>query len=185
MPVQFLTLPRAAPAILCSAAVFLALWFSVLAPSALIKKSFAEEQRALANAVSDKIDAVLLLDTSGSMLATDPQALRYEGAKLFVNLLRPGDRVAVIAFDETARVVSQFVAHEDEAATKNLGEMVSKLPAAGQYTDLLSAVEAARDLIKQQKRPEASAIVVLLSDGKMDPNPKIGTAPFRSEQLLN
>jgi len=182
---QFLTLPRAAPAILCSAAVSIALWFSFFVPSGLIEKSFADEQRALLSADSDKIDAVLLLDTSGSMLATDPQALRYEGAKLFVNLLRPGDRVAVIAFDETARVVSQFVAHEDEAATKTLQETVSKLPAAGQYTDLLSGVEAARDLIKQQKRPEASAIVVLLSDGKMDPNPKIGSAPFRSEQLLN
>ncbi len=146
---------------------------------------FAQEQRQLAGAESDKIDAVLLLDTSGSMLATDPKSLRYEGAKLFINLLRPGDRVAIIAFDKDARVVSPFISHDDAAATKNLDEMVSKLTASGIYTDLLSGIEVAGDFIKANKRPDATAIILLLSDGKMDPDPAIGTASFRSEQLLN
>lgn len=152
---------------------------------ATIATAAAQEQRQLAGVESDKIDAVLLLDTSGSMLATDPQALRYEGAKLFINLLRPGDRVAVIAFDQNARIVSPFISHDDEVATKNLDDTVGKLSASGIYTDLLSGVEAARDLIKENKRPDANAIILLLSDGKMDPDPAIGTAAFRSEQLLN
>jgi hypothetical protein len=176
MPQRFV----AALLFLCAALVTPALF-----PSNQTSIAFAQEQRALPGAEGDKIDAVLLLDTSGSMLLTDPQALRYEGAKLFINLLRPGDRIAVVAFDQSARVVSPFVAHDDEAATKGLVAAVGALTASGQYTDLLAGVEAARDLIKQQKRPDATGIVLLLSDGKMDPDPKIGTAPFRSEQLLN
>jgi hypothetical protein len=179
--------PAGMPQRFVAALLFLcaALVTPALLPSYRTSLAFAQEQRALPGAEGDKIDAVLLLDTSGSMLLTDPQALRYEGAKLFINLLRPGDRIAVVAFDQSARVVSPFVAHDDETATKGLVEAVGALTASGQYTDLLAGVEAARDLIKQQKRPDATGIVLLLSDGKMDPDPKIGTAPFRSEQLLN
>lgn len=175
---SFVTLLSRALAISCSIALISGVG---LAP----RVACAQEQRELAGADNDKIDAVLLLDTSGSMLATDPQALRYEGAKLFLNLLRPGDRVAVVAFDQSARVISPFVSHEDAAATKTLEDSVSQLPAQGQFTDLLSGVEAARDLLKKERRPDANAIIVLLSDGKMDPDPGIGTAAFRSEQLLN
>ncbi|HDO34120.1 MAG TPA: VWA domain-containing protein, partial [Chromatiales bacterium] len=44
------------------------------------------------------IDAVLVLDSSGSMRHTDPLRLRVPAAKLFISLLGAGDRVGVISF---------------------------------------------------------------------------------------
>ena len=56
------------------------------------------EQRELKTDTSEKVDAILLLDASGSMLKTDPLRLREEGAKLFIQFLKPGDRLGIIEF---------------------------------------------------------------------------------------
>ncbi|HWI65713.1 MAG TPA: VWA domain-containing protein, partial [Symbiobacteriaceae bacterium] len=50
-------------------------------------------------------DVILLLDRSGSMLKNDPQGLTDSGAQVFVDMLDPQDRVAIVAFDSDARVL--------------------------------------------------------------------------------
>ena len=51
------------------------------------------------------IDAVVIIDASRSMLRTDPQRLRNQGAKLFMRFLSEGDRLGIIQFDREAQAV--------------------------------------------------------------------------------
>ena len=64
------------------------------------------------------IDAVLVMDSSGSMKTTDPQKLRIPAAKLFISLLGKDDRVGVISFsDDGYPVIGLTPAHtkQDQA----------------------------------------------------------------------
>ena len=81
---------------------FLALSFILCTP-------LIAQDRELKSETSDKLDAILLLDGSGSMRVTDPTKLREEGAKLFVQSLRPGDRIGNIEFTEEAKVVRSLL----------------------------------------------------------------------------
>ena len=144
----------------------------------------AEEQRELKTESSEKVDAVLLLDASGSMLRTDPKRLREEGAKLFLQFLRPGDRIAIMQFDKESKLIRPFSDFtRDEAGA--IGADITKVGTQGVYTDLLAGVQSAGELLKQEKRPDASGIILLLSDGKMEPDPAVGQAPARTEILLD
>lgn len=144
----------------------------------------AEEQRELKTESSEKIDAVLLLDASGSMLRTDPKRLREEGAKLFLQFLRPGDRIAIMQFDKESKLIRPFSDFtRDEASA--IGADITKVGTQGVYTDLLAGVQSAGELLKQEKRPDAAGIILLLSDGKMEPDPAVGQGPARTEILLD
>jgi uncharacterized protein YegL len=141
------------------------------------------QQRGLATDTTEKVDAILLLDTSGSMLVNDPQRLRDEGARLFVQFLKPGDSLAIIDFAETAKVVRPLTPY-DASQAEQVGALISGLKTEGQYTDLLAAIEKATEVIEAHGRADAKPVVVLLSDGKMDPNPAVGLAAARTQILL-
>ena len=142
------------------------------------------EQRELKTDAAEKLDAVLALDASGSMLITDPLRLRDEGARLFVQFLKPEDRLAIIQFADDAKVVrplSPFSA----AALDEVARQVNAIGTTGQFTDILAAVKLAGDLLIRDPRPDAKPVIILLSDGKMEPDPQKGTAAVFSDRLLN
>lgn len=142
------------------------------------------EQRELKVDQSDKIDAVLVLDASGSMLVTDPGRLREEGAKLFIQFLKPGDRLAIVSFSDAAqelRPLSEYNSDQGEQINKNIAEVGN----SGQFTDLSAGIRLAKDILEKSKREGASPTIILLSDGKMDPKPEAGTAQTLTSDLLN
>lgn len=129
----------------------LLLWMVILAPGA------ARAEPADAEAAS----VVLLLDRSGSMAKNDPGGLALTGARVFLDLLAPQDRVAVIAFDTDARVLLPLTAVGDGAAARQaLGSLGAP---TGQWTDIKEALQAALGALAGQA---GSPAVVLFTDGK-------------------
>ncbi|NDC38780.1 MAG: VWA domain-containing protein, partial [Proteobacteria bacterium] len=118
------------------------------------------------------------------MLQTDPKRLRDEGAKLFLQFLRPEDRIAIMQFDKEAKLLRPLSTFTPEIASAVAAD-ISKVSAQGVYTDILAGVQAAGELLKKEKRHDAGGIILMLSDGKMEPDPAIGQAYPRIEQLLN
>ena len=130
------------------------------------------------------IDAVLLIDASGSMLKTDPQLLRYEGAKLFLQFLGKDDRLAIVTFADKAKVVSdlkEFSKESVEAVANN----IQAIKTEGEFTDLLEGIRAAEQALEASPRNDAERVIVLLSDGKMEPDPKVGMPSTRTSELVN
>lgn len=131
---------------------------------------------------SEKVDAVLVLDGSGSMRVTDPLKLRDEGAKLFVQFLKDGDRLAIVGFSDKAEVVRPLSAYA-AAQAGQFAQDLDRVGNSGQFTDIFSGMQVAADLLKNNQREGATPVIILMSDGKMDPNPAIGTATQLAERL--
>lgn len=132
----------------------------------------------------ENTDVVLLLDTSGSMLSTDPEKLRNEGAKLLLQFLKKGDRLGVIAFSDSAKVVRPLTDYSDDTE-KETYKAIASLEATGEYTNIVTGVEAAKTMLEEDRREKSSQVIVLMSDGKMEPHPKAGTPEFISRILFD
>lgn len=145
----------------------------------------AAEQRELSTENTiDKVDAILLLDASGSMRTTDPLRLRDEGAKLFIQFLKPGDRLGIIEFSETVKTIRPLSEYSSEQSAQ-ISSDLQKVGNSGTYTDLLSALKTAHRELKAQAREDAHPIVVVLSDGKIDPDPAVASAALQGAELAN
>jgi len=130
------------------------------------------------------VDAVLVVDTSGSMLKTDSQMLRYEGAKLFLNFLGDNDRLGVVSFSDKAQIVSELKEFK-KGPSSEIVQQIQNIKTEGAYSDLLEGIRAAARILDASPRNDAERIIILLSDGKMEPNPKIGAPSARTVELSN
>ena len=119
------------------------------------------------------IDAVLVIDSSGSMQRTDPNRLRIQAAKLFVRFLGEKDRVAVFEFDKDARQLLDFTEVKAETAPE-IERVIDQISEKGGFTNLSAPVIAAHAMLAEKGRTNATRAVVLLSDGQMDPHPENG-----------
>ena len=129
------------------------------------------------------IDAVLLLDSSRSMQRTDPKRLRDQGAKLFNRLLSENDRVAIVQFDRDARTLTDFIEIRPETVG-DLDKTIEGIAAEGGFTDLEAPLDNALGLLNEKGRPKAVKAVILLSDGKMDPHPSVGTPQEAADRTI-
>jgi uncharacterized protein (TIGR03503 family) len=122
---------------------------------------------------SKSLDAVLLIDASRSMQATDPTRLRDQAAKLFARFLGEGDRIAILQFDKEVKKLLDFVPINSETV-QEIDKAVTGMPAEGNWTDLELPVREAVSLLTSEGRHDAERVVVLLSDGVLDPPPSRG-----------
>jgi uncharacterized protein (TIGR03503 family) len=127
------------------------------------------------------LDSVLLIDSSGSMRLTDPQKLRLEGARLFIDSLQDGDRISLLDFAESGREIRGLTENSARDAVKI--DLI-KVGDSGEYTDLLLGLKKARELLVSGGRAEAQKSIVLISDGKMDPKPEIASAKIQTDRLF-
>ena len=130
------------------------------------------------------VDAVLLVDASGSMLKTDAQMLRYDGAKLFLQFLGKDDRFAIVSFADKATVVSDLKEFSKEPSDQVV-KKIQSIKAEGQYSDILEGVRAAAKILEASPRNDAERVIILLSDGKMEPNPAVALPSSRTLELVN
>lgn len=141
------------------------------------------DQRELPNQRS-AVDVVLVFDASGSMLKTDPSNLRYEGAKLLLSFLGDGDRISVVRFADSAKIVRDLREYSKNMAPQLMEEIQTIAP-EGQYSDLSEGIKLAKAVLDASHRPEAQKLIVMLSDGKMEPDPKISPAFARTLELVH
>ncbi|MEV0895646.1 vWA domain-containing protein [Actinoplanes sp. NPDC049802] len=110
-------------------------------------------------------DFVVMVDVSGSMRGARYTQLRQSLTGFFA-ALAPEDRVTLIPFGERATATTRQVGREP-------GRLSAGLPrdAAGAYTDIGAALEAAVGTLARPDAPPL-ATVVLLTDGRHDPGPR-------------
>lgn len=123
---------------------------------------------------------LILMDTSGSMQETDPQGFRKLAAQAIVTLLSPEDRVAIVEFDADGRVRLDWHPASDREV---LWRSIQEVGQAGAFTDFRAGLEKSWDLMKGTP-PSARRVILLLTDGKLEPNPWDNRyAPYNSEYL--
>jgi hypothetical protein len=116
---------------------------------------------------SPGVDAVLLMDSSGSMAKNDPHKLRVPAAKLFMSLLGQSDRIGLISFSDNGYPVLHLTTPGPDT---NAGILAAadKVSSKGVYTNLYAALEKGANMLDKEGRPDQEKMLVLMSDGKMD-----------------
>jgi len=107
------------------------------------------------------LNLVLLLDNSGSMERADRVRVLHECVRVLARQLRPEDRVSVVAFARTARLVVDGFSGSNAG---NLPEVIGQLAPDG-GTNLEDAMNVAYQAALKHFLPNGVNRVVLLTDG--------------------
>jgi hypothetical protein len=104
------------------------------------------------------IDVVFSIDSSGSMEWNDPQELRKEAAKSFVDKLREHDQAAVVDFDDWARTLVSLTT--DHAQVKYQIDTIDDWGGTNLYAGLSRAVDEV-----SRGSADHNRFVIFLTDG--------------------
>jgi len=113
------------------------------------------------------VDAVVIMDSSGSMKKTDPDNLRKPAAKLFISLLNEDDRASIMSFSDNGYPITYLNALNNDRNLQLTLDATDKISTKGIYTNIHAAVERAYKILSTDKS-DREPIIILLSDGKMD-----------------
>lgn len=113
------------------------------------------------------IAAVLAIDSSGSMSSSDPDDLRKDAAKSFIDALASGDLAGGVDFD--SYVVGTQPLTGDFEAVK---DFIDTIDSSG-GTDIGAAVDASLDELDRGASGDLARIIVLLTDGWGDYRPEL------------
>ncbi len=135
--------------------------------------------------VTKDVDVLLLIDGSGSMgwPGRDPENLRLQGAKLFIDLCENSDRIGVIDFSSGSKAIFPLSKIATSQNKKLLKDRIESIKVKGEFTDITLALQTAIEFMKLA-RPEAWKAVVLLTDGEIDPDPRRDIfSPYNKDYL--
>ncbi len=114
------------------------------------------------------LDAVILMDSSGSMKQTDPKQLRKPAARLFISLLGNEDRLSVVSFSSKAWPITFLTKLENEKQINKVLRATERISHKGMHTNIHSALSKGIELLKQSDELNRDPIIILMSDGQMD-----------------
>jgi hypothetical protein len=118
---------------------------------------------------SSNMDVVFVLDSSGSMKQSDPEEIRTEAIKMFLDMGQmQGNKAGLVAYSDSIVREHNLDTINSTEDKNRIKDMASNIP-LGQKTDtgygLLEAVKLMESGHDSSHRP----IIILLSDGKNDP----------------
>lgn len=113
------------------------------------------------------VDAIVILDSSGSMKKSDPHSLRKPAAKLFISLLNEEDRASIMSFSDNGYPITYLNTLDNDENIQLTLNATDKVSTKGVYTNIHAAIERAYKILSESKS-DRDPIIILLSDGKMD-----------------
>lgn len=122
----------------------------------------------LSPAAEKPVDAVVIMDSSGSMKQNDPRELRKPASKLFINLLHSNDRISVMSFSDNAYPITFLTQLDTDADIQRSLNATDKVSSRGIYTNIHAALARAMDILKDTDTDKHRPIIILMSDGHID-----------------
>ncbi|UCH89376.1 MAG: VWA domain-containing protein [Thermoplasmata archaeon] len=106
-------------------------------------------------------DTIFLMDSSGSMVNSDPLNIRIEASKRYTDKLTPPDRAAVVDFDDDA-----FLVNDDHLSSNyaKIKQNLDLIDSSGD-TKIGQALKVGNDELEAYGDPYHEWIQILLSDG--------------------
>lgn len=112
-------------------------------------------------------DFALIIDSSGSMLQTDPSNLRKAAARLFAQALDPNDRITIVGFSSSAYVVWRL--QSAGSSRSQISQEIDIRIGSSGGTNISDGLRIAYGQLNDGSNRRKSAI--LLSDGMQDGAP--------------
>ncbi|MFS0775384.1 vWA domain-containing protein [Neobacillus sp. 3P2-tot-E-2] len=134
---------------------------------------------------SSRIEGVLVIDVSKSMLTSDPNKISNEAMKMFIDMSSlKGDKIGFIAYagDVVAKMdLVKLQTEQDKIGLKAFIDSLSQYPNTDISVGLKEAIKALEASHEQNYRP----LIVLLADGNNDVNEKKGVTLQQATDGLN
>ncbi len=127
--------------------------------------------RPLSDLNSETLAVSLVIDTSGSMAQTDPQRLRESVANVFIDYLNPEDYLGVITFNSSVDLVVPMQQLKDNAIRASIKQTLIPKLEGNADTDYKAALDEANKQLQGLFNPDATKIIIFLTDGEPDPDP--------------
>jgi len=128
-------------------------------------------------AAGESIDAVLVLDSSGSMSTSDRKGAQA-AATSFVDALLEGDRGAVVDFDSRAQLLQGLTPDKE-----SLRAAIQRIDSSG-GTNIGAGVKSALDELDARTGAGSGRIVVLLTDGQGSYDPSLTSRAAASRTTI-
>jgi Ca-activated chloride channel homolog len=134
---------------------------------------------------SSRIEGVLVVDVSKSMLTSDPDKISYEAMKMFIDMSSlKGDKIGFIAYAGDVVAKKDLVKLQAEKDKIDLKAFIDSL---GQYpnTDISVGLKDAIKSLDASHEEDYLPLIVLLADGNNDVDEKQGKTLQQASSGLN
>lgn len=113
-----------------------------------------------------QLDAVLVIDASGSMKETDPNKLGLEGVKLFVDMLGFTDnQVGVITYGSEVSQTYPMDIVKTQTDKEEIKQFVNGITRDLEYTDITAGLKEAVKMLNGRSASQNSPLIVVFTDG--------------------
>ena len=116
------------------------------------------------------IDAVLILDVSGSMMHSDPDYRCRDAAETFIQELSSlgSARVGIISFSDQLQLSTSLMDLDTPEGQSGITDLLDTLSYTRGDTDIGLAIRSAEELLMRESSPERARCMLLLTDGEID-----------------
>lgn len=119
---------------------------------------------------SDILAISLVIDTSGSMLTSDPKRFREEVANVFIDFLSPEDYLGIITFNSKVDLVIPMEQLIDDEVRQSFKERLKPKLQGVANTDYNTALRVANEELENLNKYNIRKVIIFLTDGKPDPD---------------
>lgn len=116
---------------------------------------------------NDKLDAVLVIDASGSMKETDPNKLGLEGVKLFIDMMAStGNQVGIVTYGSEVDEVYPMTKVNSQSDKEAIKSFVDGIARELEYTDITSGLSKAISMENSRDTSDGnSPLIIIFTDG--------------------
>lgn len=115
------------------------------------------------SSVATSIDTALIIDSSGSMVDSDPQDMRKKAAEVFIKAMVPSDRLAIIDFSDAAQI--DWSLQTRGCASNSAIAAVETIGSFG-GTNIGAGLKAGFDQLSTSESADTLKAAILLTDGQ-------------------
>ena len=116
-----------------------------------------------------QIDAVLVIDVSGSMLSSDPEKLSFEAMKMFIDMTTfNGDKIGIVAYSDKIEREKALLTINTSEDKKTLHDFITQLEFFGLNTDIPLGLKEAAIVLDNGRDKSHKPLIILLTDGRND-----------------
>ncbi|MCL2386353.1 MAG: VWA domain-containing protein [Defluviitaleaceae bacterium] len=117
---------------------------------------------------TEGIDAILVIDTSGSMRTSDPERITLEAASLFMDMMETrNSRLGIVEFSGNLHTVRPLTPIGEISVRDEIRQEISNFVYHG-WTDIGLALRTAAEMINEDPIATNSPIIILFTDGRID-----------------
>jgi Ca-activated chloride channel homolog len=134
---------------------------------------------------SSGVDVVFVIDSSRSMTKSDPTGLTSEAMKMFIDMCHTkGDKGGMVAY--SGDIVREYKVKELNSETDKLALKNTLINLnLGNWTDIGLGLKRAVNILKEGNTSGNKPIIILLSDGKNDPERNASESKQDLTEALN